>query len=83
MSDPIEKIVADGLTRAGIIFLLDDVAALDFYLPAYDVYIEVKQFHTKRIAEQMSRADNVIAIQGRRAAEWFSGVLTSAESPSS
>lgn len=79
MSDPIEKIVAEALTRAGLQFITDEGGAnatgLDFYLTGYDIHIEVKQFHSPRIAKQMARAPNVIAIQGRAAAEWFAARL--------
>ena len=34
-----------------------------------------KQFHSDRIAEQMSRAPDVIAIQGRRSAVLFAEIL--------
>lgn len=81
MNDPIEKIVADALTRAGLQFITDEGGAnstgLDFYLTGHDIHIEVKQFHSPRIAEQMARAPNVIAIQGRAAAEWFATRLHS------
>lgn len=73
INDPVERIVADALTRAGVPFTTGDenAAGLDFYLPDHDLYIEVKQFHSPRIEEQMSRAANVVAVQGRAAAEWL------------
>jgi len=37
---------------------------LDFYLPYYGIYIEVKRFHSDRISKQLQYADNVIVIQG-------------------
>tara|TARA_E500000318_G_scaffold109851_1_gene123819 strand:- start:1359 stop:1601 length:243 start_codon:yes stop_codon:yes gene_type:complete len=80
VNDPIERIVADGLTSADIEFVVDGeddrCKGLDFYLPAHDVHIEVKQFHTDRVSEQMARAENVIVIQGKRAAETFAALLT-------
>ena len=77
MEDPIEKIVREGLDAAEIVWMGENgtEAKLDFFLPDYDVHIEVKQFHSDRIAEQMSRATNVIAIQGREAAEFFADRL--------
>jgi hypothetical protein len=79
MTDPIEAIVANALRGAGLDFTTGDgggnAADLDFYLTGYDVHIEVKQFHSPRIAKQMARAPNVIAIQGRAAAEWFASRL--------
>lgn len=46
---------------------MENEARLDFYLPDHGLYIEVKQFHSDRIADQMKRAPNVIAAQGRPA----------------
>lgn len=76
--DPIEKIVADAMTRNKVRFVEEPdpiCKRLDFYLPDYDVYIEVKQFHAERIAEQMGRVDNIIAIQGEGAAKMFARIL--------
>lgn len=50
-------------------------SGLDFYLPDLDIYIEVKQFHSDRIAKQMARRPNVIAIQGRGAVLTFCAML--------
>lgn len=78
MTDPLERILAAALDRAGIAYTTErdgDTLALDFHLTEADVYVEVKQFHTPRIAEQMSRAPNVIAVQGRVAVEWLAGIL--------
>lgn len=74
MPDPIEKIVEDALISAGIDYVRDPHPAalnLDFFLTGYGVHIECKQFHTDRIAAQMARAPNVIAIQGIEAARLF------------
>ncbi|MGO1079713.1 hypothetical protein [Inquilinus sp. CA228] len=80
LDDPMETIIAAALDAAGIAYKHDRVDAkasqgLDFYLPEMDLYIEVKQFHSDRIAEQMSRAPNVIAIQGIGAAVAFARML--------
>jgi hypothetical protein len=78
MSDPIERMVADALDKAGIAYVAETdprACGLDFYLPNVGVHIEVKQFHSERIADQMSRADDVIVIQGRWAAEIFCGLI--------
>lgn len=75
ITDPVENMVAIGLIDAGIEFIHDnpcETNRLDFYLPEHDIYIECKRFHSDRIAEQMSRGKNVIAIQGMAAAEFFS-----------
>jgi hypothetical protein len=77
ITDPIERIVADGLDAAGIAYVHEDATTkgLDFRLVASGVFIEVKQYHAARIATQMARDPNVIAIQGRAAAEWFAAML--------
>jgi hypothetical protein len=68
--DPMEQIIADALDEAGIAFTTPsqrrDATGLDFRLEN-GVEIEVKRFHSPRIAEQMSRAPNVIAVQGEAA----------------
>lgn len=76
--DPIEKIIAEALDSRGFEYVCDgegETKGLDFYLQRYDLYIEVKQFHTDRVAEQMSRAKNVICIQGEGAARAFADWL--------
>ena len=76
--DPIEQIIAKALEQAGIGFIHESEGhqpPLDFYLPQQDIYIEVKQYHSDRIARQMAQADNVIVIQGRRAAQAFASMI--------
>lgn len=77
--DPMEAIIHDALTEAGIPFVHDTHRGpfphLDFHLPDADLYIEVKRMHSDRIAEQMSRAPNVIAVQGKPAVEWLAKLL--------
>ena len=70
-------IVERALFCAGIEYERADntKVALDFYLPADDIYIEVKQFHSEWIASQMARTPNVIAIQGMDAAKAFAKML--------
>lgn len=66
-ADHLEKKVAEALDEVGIEFVHESEnkeQVLDFYLPFFDVFIEVKQFHTDRISRQMSSKDNVIAVQG-------------------
>jgi hypothetical protein len=56
---------------------------LDFHLVDLDLYIEVKQFHSARVASQMAQAPNVIVAQGETAvraladmiAQWRPGKL--------
>ena len=66
ISDPMERMIADALDRSGKEYQ-HEVNGLDFYLPGRNVYIEVKRMHSPRIADQMSRAPNVIAVQGAEA----------------
>lgn len=42
---------------------------LDFYLPKFDVHVEVKGGHSPRISKQVARSKNVIAVQGVKAVE--------------
>lgn len=74
--DPVEALVAQALTDAGIGFVSDvnNPSRLDFRLEN-GIEIEVKRFHSPRIAEQMARAENVIAIQGMEAAQFFADLL--------
>ncbi len=81
ITDPIEKIVAAALNRAGIVYRHESEGGqrLDFYLPVDDVYIEVKALHSPRIAAQMGSVTSVIAIQGRGAALAFARMLGGSE----
>lgn len=64
-ADPMEENLAAWLRSHKIKFIRADAQiGLDFYLPDFNIYIEVKRFHSPRISDQMSRAKNVIAIQG-------------------
>ena len=68
-ADHLEKKVSEALDEVGIEFVHESEnkeQALDFYLPFFDMYIEIKQFHTDRISKQMSSKDNVIAVQGTK-----------------
>jgi hypothetical protein len=58
-----------------------DPANLDFFLPAFDTYVEVKQFHTDRIAEQVSRVQpprGCIVIVGESGVRAFIAIAMSA-----
>jgi len=76
-SDPMERIIAAALQDAGISYVREayNEARLDFYLPDFDTHIEVKQFHSERIGEQMERANNVIAVQGRTAVNFLAELI--------
>ena len=74
-NDPMERMVESALQAAGIAYETDrdgrNASNLDFRLPDYGVEIEVKRFHSDRIAAQMARAPNVIALQGEAAVRFF------------
>jgi hypothetical protein len=78
MNDPMETLIANALDVAGIPYDRE-VDGLDFRLRDIDVFIEVKQFHSSRIAQQMSRRDNIIVAQGRKAVEILADFIKSRE----
>lgn len=70
ITDDLEKEVAKILKSKGIKFVHESYKngidqRLDFYLPDFDVYLEVKKFHTERTIQQLEYQRNVILIQGR------------------
>jgi hypothetical protein len=76
---PLEKRFAAICNFYDIAYKPDDAGSgLDFFLPDFNVYVEVKRFHSPRIAEQMSRRPDVIAIQGEGAMKAFSDLLAQA-----
>lgn len=80
--NPIEKIVADALDARGIPYEVDgeaDTKGLDFHLTGHGIYIECKAYHTPRTSEQMARVENIIVIQGKKAAEAFASMLAPAQ----
>jgi hypothetical protein len=77
-ADHLEKRVAEVLDKAEIEFVHESEnkeQGLDFYLPFFDVYIEIKQFHADRISRQMSSKDNVIAVQGTKSVNLLIAML--------
>ncbi len=83
MENPVEKIVADALIMAGISYKqnIETVTAegkshsIDFYLPNFNLWIEVCQFYTPRKIEQLSTLSNAILIQGKNAALAFAKLI--------
>lgn len=79
IEDPMEKLIRDALRAAGIRYREENDptnrAKLDFWLPDFGVYIEVKQFHSDRIAKQMASAENVIAVQGLLAVKFLAKLI--------
>jgi hypothetical protein len=73
--DPVERVVADALTEAGIDWdIPDHPITLDFKVKD-GPYIECKRFHAPRVVNQMAQAEDVIVIQGMAAAKWFAANL--------
>lgn len=76
---PLERMTARALDGAGIRYLTDyegkALDRLDFYLPDFDLYIEIKGGHSDRIAEQMSRHPSVIAVQGKTSVKFLVKLL--------
>lgn len=70
-TDPMERIIEAALIDAGIVYTIESDSRnphkLDFDLPVLGIAIEVKRFHSPRIADQMARAPNVIVAQGEAA----------------
>lgn len=61
---PLEKQLAESLLSAGIKFERPSSQRLDFYLPDYDIYIEVKRYHADRVLSQLASQHNIILVQG-------------------
>lgn len=76
INDPMERKIADALDAAGVEFEHERRPEnLDFYLPAFDIFIEVKRFHSPRVSDQMRRAPNVIVAQGDKGVAFLAGLL--------
>ncbi len=73
LPDPVEIVLERGFEKAGIEYRRADDGQrhLDFYLPGLNIYVEVKQFHTPRVADQMARVPDIIVIQGMKAVVTF------------
>lgn len=77
MTDPMEKLIADALDASATEYMTDhdgNPSGLDFRL-SNGVEIEVKRFHSERIAAQMACAPNVIAVQGKEAVEYLACLI--------
>ena len=78
-ADPMEMLIERALISRGLWYKTDhgggNEAGLDFYLPGLDVHIEVKQFHSERSNEQLSRAPNVILAQGEGAVNFLAHLI--------
>jgi transcriptional regulator with XRE-family HTH domain len=83
LKDQLEREIEKALIEAGIDFVTDDgggtESRLDFYLPQFDVSIEVKRFYTARTGDQLARAANVIVAQGERAVRLLAMAIRSGD----
>jgi hypothetical protein len=77
LSDPMERMIAEALDAAGVAYTHERErgGGLDFHLPDNGVWIEVKQFHSDRIAAQMATQPNVIVAQGRVAVQALAAMI--------
>lgn len=79
-SDPLERQVETALRHKKLQYVHESQSkeatqGLDFYLPTLGVHIEVKQFHTDRIARQMQQARDVVVLQGQQAVDFFCSLM--------
>ncbi len=77
-TDPMEQMIEAALVEAGVDFKRkgsNPGQTLDFYLPSFETYIEVKRFHSERIAAQMARVPNIIAAQGEPAVRCLAAAI--------
>lgn len=81
--DPMERQIEEALIESGIRYQTDiggdTKTALDFYLPDFDVSLEVKRFYSARTGEQMARAPNVIVAQGEAAVRFLATAIRSGD----
>lgn len=78
MEDPLEKLLANKLEELNIRFRRDEPTThgtIEFYLPEYQIFIEVCQFYTDRKIKQLSDVKDVILIQGFSAVKAFIKLL--------
>jgi len=74
ITNSLELKVANFLSENKISFLHENEnksQKLDFYLPDFDVYIEVKKFFSQRSENQLAEHDNIILLQGKKAVDFF------------
>ncbi len=89
MTCPLEKRFVALLEQHGIGFTRPerdrtDPANLDFYIPAARLYVEVKQFHTPRIAGQLAKVrDNqsIMVLVGPGSVASFEMLLAAIKRP--
>lgn len=71
ISDPMEKLINEGLTVGEYIFTHEGEKGtgpqLDFRLTDLGVSVEVKRFYSDRAVRQLSKYEDVILVQGKKA----------------
>jgi hypothetical protein len=75
-ADELEQMVGEALYEAGIEFKHESEGAmLDFIVPEWNCFIEVKKYHTHRISKQLSFYTDVILLMGRQSVIQFCNLL--------
>ena len=80
--DGLEKRVALMLEKRNILFEHESEKGttanekrLDFYLPEYEVFIEIKRHRSPRTGNQIARVENIILIQGEPSLKFLESIL--------
>ena len=84
MTCPLEKKFVSLLEESGIAYTRPendarDPTNLDFHLTDFNIYVEVKQFHTPRIADQLERVperSSALVLVGPKSVEAFVSLVT-------
>ena len=75
VENPLEKAIAKILFNNGINYIREGCSGnkrgLDFYLPDYDVFIEVKAGYTERSDKQLKNNEAVILIQDKKSIDFL------------
>lgn len=80
ITDPLELRIMEILNIKSIKFIHESYSnginqRLDFYLPDYDIFIEVKKYHTERVLKQLESQDNIILVQGEKSVKFLEQIL--------
>lgn len=70
----LEQKIANALKEENIIFE-SNAHRLDFFLPDFNVYIEIKKYHSERSNSQLQSQENIILIQGKKAVDLFCNII--------
>jgi hypothetical protein len=83
MTDPLELKFEAWLIGQGVKYnrperLHSDPTQLDFYLPDFDLYVEIKRFHTPRLTNQLAlvpSTSNAMVLMGNKAIDAFINLI--------